>query len=592
MFQKIKIFALGHKAISGFIFAAIIIISYFGIRSITSSGDSTRYALAQVEKGTIITSVSGTGQVSALNQLDVKPKVSGEITAIYITQGQEVASGALIAKIDTSEAERNLYDARTNLETAKLELDKLYDPVDELSLLQAENSLNQAYQSKKNSEDSLEKDYEDSLNTVANTFLQLPALMAGLDDMIFSTSLNVGQWNIDFYADSTKNYDEKVIAYKQDAYDSYRAARTAYDKNFADYKSVSRFSDKATIESLTNQTYNTVKDISQAVKDTNNLVQFYQDKLIEHGLRPASLSNTHLSSLNSYTSTTNSNLLSLLSTQRVIEDSKNAILNAEQSIKEKTLSLEKMKEGPDDLDVRAKKISIQQKEDALTAANETFNNHYVRVPFNGVIAAVLAKKGDSASSGNSLATIVTKQRIAEVSFNEIDVAKIKTGQKASLTFDAIEDLSLSGKVIEVDAIGTVNQGIVAYNVKISFDTQDERIKPGMSASVNIIIDVKTDVLMVPNAGVKYQDDSYYVQMPTDQTAKSLSTASVGIILSETPKNQPIEIGSANDDYTQIISGLQEGDIIITGKIASGTTSSAPTTSNRVQTDGGFRMPGF
>ena len=100
--------------------------------------------------------------------------------------------------------------------------------------------------------------------------------------------------------------------------------------------------------------------------------------------------------------------------------------------------------------------------------------------------------------------------------NEVDVAKIKVGQKTTLTFDAIDGLSIAGEVIDIDAVGTVTQGVVNYNVKIGFDTQDERIKPGMSVSATIIIEVKQDVLLIPNSAIKSAGEAYYVEMPTEK----------------------------------------------------------------------------
>ena len=63
-----------------------------------------------------------------------------------------------------------------------------------------------------------------------------------------------------------------------------------------------------------------------------------------------------------------------------------------------------------------------------------------------------------------------------------DFLTIKVGDKATLTFDAVTDLSISGQVAEIDTVGTVSQGVVSYALKIAFDTQDTRVKPGMTVS--------------------------------------------------------------------------------------------------------------
>src|SRR6185503_5946600 len=106
----------------------------------------------------------------------------------------------------------------------------------------------------------------------------------------------------------------------------------------------------------------------------------------------------------------------------------------------------------------------------------------VRAPFSGTIAKLSVDKGDQASSGTTVATIISKNQIADLSLNEVDAAKVTVGQKATLTFDAVEDLSIAGAVASVDTLGTVSQGVVSYVVKIQFTTQDERVKPGMSVN--------------------------------------------------------------------------------------------------------------
>ncbi len=241
------------KFTSGIALLLIAGIGYWGFGKIFSDDGAVRYAFA-AQKGTLITSISGSGQVSVSNQVDIKSKASGEITAVYVKAGQEVDAGVILAAIDTRDAERAVRDAETALETAKLELDKMLAPLDELTLLQAENSLLQAKESKQKAEDNIVKAYEDGFNTVANVFLALPNVMAGLQDMLFSSSLSGGgQWNIDFYANMVQNYDDGVaLRFKDDVYVKYHAAREAYDKNFEDYKSASRFSDQTTIDSLIN----------------------------------------------------------------------------------------------------------------------------------------------------------------------------------------------------------------------------------------------------------------------------------------------------------------------------------------------------
>jgi hypothetical protein len=191
-----------------------------------------------------------------------------------------------------------------------------------------------------------------------------------------------------------------------------------------------------------------------------------------------------------------------------------------------------------------------------------------------MVATVNAKKGESVS-GSATITLITKQRIAEITMNEVDVAKVKVGQKANITFDAIADLNITGTIVEVDTLGTATQGVVSYGIKIAFDTQDERVKPGMSMSVAIILENKMDVLLVPIVAVKSSTQGSYVE----------------ILVDGQPQRKTVTVGSSSDTMTEVVDGLSEGEEIITQTITTsvGTTSSAGanSTNNANRSTGGI-----
>lgn len=575
-----------HKLITAVILLIIFFGGYLSYKNLIKKDNKVRYTLSQVERGTVVVSISGSGQVSALEEISIKSKVSSEVSTIFVQKGEEIKRGKLIMKLNDADFRKAVRDAEITLEASQLELEKLLEPPDELSILQAENSLAQAKETKQKAEDNLEKSYEDGFNVVANVFLDLPTIMTGLDNILFGNDFSRSQWNISYYTDTVKLYDEKIFQYSQDAYDHYQSARKAYDQNFTYYKSTSRYSDNFIIDELINQTYETTKEVAESVKNAYNLVQFYKDKFTEHGLKPDVLADTHLSLLNTYTGKTNNHLLSLLSIKRAIEDNKENILNAERLIKEKEKSLAKLKGGPDELDIKAKKIIIQQKEDNLAMAKENLAKCYIYAPFDGLISDVKVKKDDSVSPGTILATLITKQKIVEVSLNEVEAAKVKIGQKATLTFDALPDLSINGKIVEVDIVGTVNQGVTSYGVKIALETDDERIKAGMTVTADIIVDAKTNVLVLPSNAIKSQAGVYYVELvevPEEKKQEFLNNRR-GILLPTKPKRQQVQIGISNDSLTEILSGLKEGDIVI-----SSTITSTNQTSQRSQP---FLIPGI
>jgi len=561
MLKKILKFISQHKIITAIIVIVIATGGYFGYKAIKGNGEKSRYVLAAVEKGTLIVSVSGSGQVSTLNQVDIKPKASGDMVYIGAKNGQQVKAGTLLVQLDNSDAQKTVRDAEIALQREQLSLQKMQGLTTEEGIIRGV---------KEKAEDDIKKAYDDGFNTVANVFLDLPDIMSGLNNILFAYNFEQNQTNITYYANAIRNYDEqKVSQYEKDIYGKYNIARETYEKNFQNYKSASRFSESEVIGSLINQTYETIRFVADAIKSTNNLIQFYQDELSRRGFRTQSFADTHLVNLNTYTGKTNSFLLSLLSIKNTILNDQEVIVNT-------------------GFDISDQEIQVEEAENNLSEAKKKLNDYFVRAPFDGTVTGVAdIEKGDSISPSTVIATLITKQKIAEISLNEIDMAKVKVGQKVILTFDAIEELSITGEVLEIDALGTVNQGVVSYDVKIGLDAEDERIKPGMSTSASIITEVKQNVLLVPNSAIKSQSGTYYVETLSESTLSSQATANVSGLTSNTPPIQKqIETGLSNDSYTEIINGLSEGDTVITQTItgASGTSSAQ-------QNSNSFRIPG-
>lgn len=551
IFKKIKTFSVKHKIITGIIIIVLLIGGYYGYKSLNNAGQETKYTIATVQKGTIISSVTGSGQVSAINETTIKPKISGDLIYLPIEAGQTVSKGQLIAKIDTSDAKQAVQDAQKALDQANLDLEKMKG---------IETSLGEIRGIKEKAADDLAQAYENGFNIVTNVFLNLPTIMTGLQSILFDYTLSKNSQNIDYYADTINMYNATAPQYKANAYNNYQTARTAYDKNFNDYKITNRFSSSTEIESIISETYETLRDVAVAVKDTINLIQLYQDELTKHSITPITSSTTHLSSLSSYTNTTNSYISSLLSTKTTIETNKENLIETDYTLADQ-------------------ESIVADKQTALDEANKNLSYCSIYSPFNGVISEVDVKNGDSVSTGTTIAKIVTKETIAEISLNEIDAAKVKIGQKVTITFDAISDLTLTGQVSGIDTVGTVSQGVVSYAVKINFDTQDDRVKPGMSVSVAVITDSKQNVLVVANSAVKYQGSTYYVEM-FDQTF-SETQISQGITSAIAPKKVTVQTGISDDNQTEIISGISEGDQIVTKTTTSKTTTTKTTTTNSI-----------
>jgi HlyD family secretion protein len=541
--NKAKSYVLKHKILSIVVLVILIFTGRYIYEKAAGTSNETRYVLAQVQKGTIISTVSGTGQVSSSNEVDLKSKASGDVVYVGVTNGQKVKAGTVLLKIDDTDAQKAVRDAEISLENEKLAIQKS-------SVDNSDANLNA----------DLGKAYDDGFSDLSNALLNLAPVLNGLNDMSSNDTLSDN--------DVSSTGGRTGSDYKNTAETAYWKAKNAFDKNQTDFAGLNRTSPQDQIDSVLEETYQTAKLTSDAVNDFSILVAY-----LVNVTGDASTYSSDSSSLSSYTSTTNSNLSSLSSAQTNIKNAKDNLANA-------------------GLDRQSDQLTLQQKENSLADAESNLSDYSVVAPFDGTVTNFDVKKNDNISTSAVVATLITNEQFAEISLNEVDVAKIALNDKATLTFDAIPDLTISGTVEEIDSIGTVSQGVVTYNIKIGFDTQDDRVKPSMSVSADIITDVKQDVLEVPNSAVKSLNGQSYVQKFGTLPAGAESAGAAGFTSSIAPEAIPVETGLSNDTYTEIVSGLNEGDEIVARTIAPSSASSAATSAPSLFGGGGGSNRGF
>lgn len=179
-------------------------------------------------------------------------------------------------------------------------------------------------------------------------------------------------------------------------------------------------------------------------------------------------------------------------------------------------------------------------------------------PLAGTIDNITLTPGQVISTTGRVAVIKTQGNpIGTFNVSEIDIIKVKPGQKATVTLDSIADKTFTGMVTTVDKIGTVSSGVTNYPVSISFDTESEQVLPNMSASANIIITSKDNVLLVPSSAIQTQNNQNVVRI----LGKNKEVQYVNV-----------EIGISSDTQTEIISGISEGETVISGTVSTTTSS--------------------
>ena len=220
--------------------------------------------------------------------------------------------------------------------------------------------------------------------------------------------------------------------------------------------------------------------------------------------------------------------------------------------------------------LRSAEISMQNLQDAM-------NNYTITAPISGTIIEKDAKVGDAVKAGDTLCIVYDLSYLEmNINVDELQISSISVGQKVQITADAVPDKTYVGTVTRVSMKGASNGGTTTYPVSIRIDDTDG-LRPGMNANAEIVVAKADNALVVPNAAVVR--GSYVLVTKDSPSAANADTAM------EAPEGfvyVPVKTGVSDDDYTQIVSGIQEGDTI--GYDPSSVSSDS------YYDDGGYIMP--
>ena len=214
---------------------------------------------------------------------------------------------------------------------------------------------------------------------------------------------------------------------------------------------------------------------------------------------------------------------------------------AEQQLIDARDELARLQAGPDPDDLAAAEARI-------AAAEASVEMAWIDSPFAGTITRVDIAPGDKISAGTTAFRLDDlSSLLVDVDVSEVDINRVQLGQPVTLEFDAILNTEYQGKVVEVSPVGTDTQGVVNFGVTIEIENPDARVKPGMTAAVNIVVSQLENVLLVPNRAVRVVDGERVVYVMNQGELKLAH----------------IELGASSDVYSEVVGGdLGVGDKIV------------------------------
>jgi HlyD family secretion protein len=187
---------------------------------------------------------------------------------------------------------------------------------------------------------------------------------------------------------------------------------------------------------------------------------------------------------------------------------------------------------------------------AADSADADLTKTEIRAPTDGIVTDAPINIGELASSATKAISMLSTHYEVEADVSETDIAKIKIGQAADITFDALgPDSHFAGSILSVNPAETVIQDIVYYKVRVVIGQDSDQIKPGMTANLTVLTATKDNALLIPLRAVQEEANQRFVQ----------------VLRNGKTERHNVTLGLRGDEgLVEIVAGLEAGDQVVTG----------------------------
>ncbi len=563
--------------------------SFLGYRHFFGGKTSDSVQTATAKIATVSNVIEGSGTIAAINQYEITSLVTGEILADYFEEGQMLNKGDLMYTIDSTEMENSIKKAQQSLEKSQLS----------------------AQESNKN--------------------LKNLTVYAGISGVITELYVQNG--------DQIQNGGKVAEIINTD----YLKLKIQF--NTADVPNLYiGASAQVNLESSFTTLYGSVESIasgslinSDGVPVTNVEISVANPGAIQPGERAtAVVGSVACNSPGSF---------EYYESETVIAEASGKVTNLNYIAGDKIKAGARLISISSDSTVnnaRQSQLSVQDAQVSLQDQYDKLENYSITAPISGKVIQKTMKAGeklDNSTTKTSMAIIADMSTLVfEISVDELDISDIAEGQEVEITADALEGHTFSGYVDNVSIVGTAQNGVTSYPVKVVVnDGEASGLIPGMNVNASIVVESRENVLTVPLSAVNRGNLVYVkkngsgknktseeVQAPEERNGTPVMNRESGETANEEKpennmpipgnaenvqdtvpkdaqkavekmqKNIPdgfeavrVEVGLSDDNNVEIISGLSEGDIVL----LSDKTSSSSNNQNEMGGMPGGGMPG-
>lgn len=523
--QKVKAMSKKTKIILGIVLVLIVLILIPILKP-----KAPTYELGNVSRGDVIQEVTANGTVESTNEIDLKFQTPGTIDKILTKVGDSVKKGAYLVNLDSGTVYSQYLQAQASYNQAKAKLDQLLAGasdeeinVADQVLKNSQTSLNDA---KAKAENDLNQDYSSALVYLIGASSKCNKAITDLKD--------IEKLYFNDNSDFTKNF----IIKRGQADEAFTIAQTS------------------TENATDNPTHDNIdlalSKMWTALQRTSDFLDYVKTSISDPSFR-YSVSATDKATITTDSAEVNSVFLNVSNSQTEIANQKITnqinINSAENAYNKAKVDLDKLVATPRGVDIAVYQADVDRYRANLTEYADKLRDASIIAPFDGVIAKIDAKIGETVNTEKVVVTLISPKGFQiEADVPETDISKISASDPVKIVLDAIQEESYAGQITEIDSGKTIIDGVVYYKVKVLFEGDSQKIKSGMSGDVTIQADKKENVLNVPQRAVISKSGKKYVRI---LDGKNIIEKEVVTGLR----------GSKSE--VEILSGLIEGEQIIT-----------------------------
>jgi len=541
------------------------------------------YIFIPVKKGDLTKEIKGSSQVKAAQELNLAFERSGKLKTVNIKVGDQVKAGQVLAELDSSDVQADLSQSNAGVQVAEAQLKQLQASL-ELQKIKKQELLNGArsedLQISETKIDSANKTINDAVanlnnvktkadidmnNLVSNIGNLLQDSYARATDVVnhqtnsmFAKDSNLTP-NLTFAAPLNMQIEAQAEGKRASAEKAVEVLNSLHDQVKPDNSNYNELATEALTQLSVIRDY--LITLNLALDSSVTSVGFPQAQLDAYkgyvGYSLGSI-NAAIANMQNYQKSINAqkqiNQTLITAAETGVNSAKNSLASAgkEFDLKNAGATKEQLKSSEVAINQASAGLEMQQAQIRFAQASAykistQLDKTKIKAPIDGVITKFDLKVGEEVTANTPVLDMMTTSKFKiELKVSESEVMDVKVGDNVAVTLDTYGDENFPARVVSVDPAATVDaNGISSYKIVLEFVSENDQIKPGLTANVKILAGQEKDVILVPEASVIKDGYDNYV-----------------IIFNGTPtgEKRKVEVSKiVQNGMTGIVSGLNEND---------------------------------